>query len=209
MPEIYDPAFYANLIKTFGLRENLRSVLPDGAGIIPVVDVGQLLTNPPPLPVTFAAPLLKPGVGIYRVFNPSSPVAGLNWSDGNLSASFIPPARAWRLRAVTALFIASATVANRQAALQITGGGTAALMEWIDPTVITAGQQVQVTYVPGAVAAIDSVTGVIHHVIPIPNDLLIIPNPATGTAGKTISGLARNIQAADTWSNIFFEVEEY
>lgn len=209
MPEIYDPAFYSSLVKAFGLRENFRAVLAE-MGVLAVVDVGQLLSNPPPFPtLAITPPLLKPGVGIYRVQNPLSPGPGVDWTDGNLSATFIPPARAWRLRAVTFVLVTSAAAGNRRVALLVIGGGAAAQMEWWDPNPQAPSTTVQYNFVPNATAVATVEAGTINHVIPIPNDLLIIPNPATGSAGKTIRSQTLGIAAADQYSNIFYEVEEY
>lgn len=203
MPTIYDPGFYAGLIKTLGLRENFLSELPQG--LLLTIDVGQLLSTPPPIPIS------NVGKGIFRVFNPANPGLGSDLSvSANNSTDIngvvgIGTGKRWQLVGMNLQLVTSATVANRQVGLQVktpgAPGGTWTF-GW-DVTGVAASSNQGVVFGVGLAAANLTLTRAgVSNIVPIPPSIYLEANWALAT--NTI-----NLQVGDQLSGIWIVMHEY
>jgi hypothetical protein len=132
------------------------------------------------------------GPGFLRSISVGNPAAGAEWS------LTVPTNARWRVQAANSLFTASAGVANRVPECNLDDGANSFFIGEPNSVVVALGAP-QVTFastVPTAVANVADVTA-------------SIPSPAYLLAGHRINSRTLNIQAADQYSAIFVNVEEW
>ena len=132
------------------------------------------------------------GAGFSRAITVTNPAAGADWS------VTVPTGAVWTLNSVSALFTASAAVANRLPAIVLVAPGGTNLFTGTQNTFVTASQAI--TFMTGG------------------NQVTLMPNAnlayvATNTsirlqAGAVIKSVTSGIQAGDQWSNIIVQVQE-
>lgn len=135
------------------------------------------------------------GPGNIRVMTVANPGAGADWS---LSVTL--NAR-WRIRSANALLTTSATVANRLPQIRLQhlsnviwlGPPSQAVPASTAANVSSSNAQVSATTVPTVVNCA------------LPSEPTLLGNGAT----TSVSSVTANIQAADQWSNIAVEIEEW
>lgn len=132
------------------------------------------------------------GAGFTRSVTVTNPAAGADWS------ITVPTGASWTLNGVSALFTASAAVANRLPEIVLVSPGGTNLFVGTQNTFVTASQAI--TFMTGG------------------NQVTLMPNAnlayvATNTsirlqAGAVIKSVTTGIQAGDQWSNIVLQVQE-
>jgi hypothetical protein len=132
------------------------------------------------------------GAGAMRLVVGTDPVAGAEISET------VPAGRMWILRALSATFVADATVANRTPLLFCDDGGANTFAQSGDSAAVTAGQTINYAWANSYVRIISNTT--IHVQLA---SALRLP------AGFRIRTTTLNLQAGDNWGAPRLFVEEF
>jgi len=132
------------------------------------------------------------GAGVIRSVQQANPAAGADFT------ITVPTGARWRVQALRANLTTSAAVANRTVQTVVDDGVNT---NFIGPflTAQTAGQSLGYTAYPGG--------GNPYTILTEQGSPL--PSPTVMFAGARIRSLTANLQAADQWSLIFIDVEEW
>jgi len=134
------------------------------------------------------------GVGFARTIAVSSPFVGVDWT---LSGTqFV----LWRIISVTAQLVTSAAVANRSPRLTLTGANGGGILTGVVLQAQLASLTVFYVFAMGATAFAANAAG--DAVVGVGNHAPIGATPVIATS-------TRNLQAADQWSAITVNVEEF
>lgn len=151
------------------------------------VSIYQALTYPNGVPQGSAE-----GRGAMKLVLGTDPVAGAEISET------VPAGRMWILRALSAQFVADATVANRLPMLFFDDGGANVFGQSGDSGAVTAGLSIQYAWANTFVRIISNVTIAAQ----LPTELRL-------PAGFRIRTLTNNLQAGDNWGAPRMFVEEF
>jgi hypothetical protein len=135
------------------------------------------------------------GPGRLREITVGNPAAGADWS-----IPIGPSAqRRWRVQSLNAQLLTSAVVANRIPRLQLLDDAGNLVWQSAPSQVIVASTTAQVSAGQGQATATTDTTTV----------NVVLPGSTFMAGSAAIRSSTLNIQAADQWSNIFMEVEEW
>lgn len=124
---------------------------------------------------------------LFDLLKVTKPPAGQDWS------ARVPGGEIWHVLSVSAVFVASATVANRFALLDFVDADASTITRAPPPAAITAGVTAGLFWYPGAVLA-TPVSWLFT--APIPRGFLpLFP-------GMAIAASANGLQAGDQWQSI-------
>lgn len=122
----------------------------------------------------------------------TQPAAGADWT------VTIPTNARWRFMSGAAQLVTSAAVANRVTEFNPNDSVPATMGIGTPNQTVPASQTVQICYSPSVPTAVANIT-----------DVVCLATPVVSLAGYVLKSRSTNLQAADQYSNVNLEVEEW